>query len=77
MATLNQELATFETNLPKLAKDGGKFVLIKQDVIEGVYETYADALNAGYGRFKLDRFLVKKIPPTKKPHPSVEELQTP
>ena len=62
MATLKQELATYETNLPKLAKDGGKFVLIKQNVIEGIYETYADALNAGYERFKLDRFLVKKIP---------------
>jgi hypothetical protein len=77
MATLKQELATFETNLPELRKDGGNFVLIKRDVIEGIYENYADALNAGYERFKLDPFLVKKIPPTKKPHPSLEELQTP
>jgi hypothetical protein len=77
MAKLQQELATYESKLPELRRDGGKFVLIKQDGVEGIYETYADALNAGYERFKLDQFLVKQIPPTKKPHPSPEELQTP
>jgi hypothetical protein len=77
MATLEQELATYQKKLPELRKDGGKFVVVKQDGIEGIYETYADALNAGYERFKLDPFLVKHIPPTKKPHASSEELQTP
>ena len=67
MATLKQELATYEDEPSKACKGWGQVRLDKKDVIEGIYETYADALNAGYERFKLDRFLVKKYRPPRSP----------
>lgn len=61
MAELERELATYEQRLPELQASSGKFVLIKGDGIEGIFDTYADALNVGYQKFKLERFLVKQI----------------
>lgn len=61
MADLDQEVATYKKKLPELQANAGKFVLIKGDAVEGVFDTYADALNVGYQRFKLDKFLVKQI----------------
>jgi hypothetical protein len=60
---LEQELATYNAKLSELLGNVGKFVLIKGDVIEGVYDTYADALKVGYERFKLAPFMVKQIAP--------------
>jgi hypothetical protein len=45
-----------------LAKQG-KFVLIKGDEQAGIFDTYQDALAAGYSQFKLEPFLVKQIAP--------------
>ena len=39
----------------------GKFVLIHGNEIAGVWDTYQDALGAGYRQFGLDPFLVKQI----------------
>jgi hypothetical protein len=63
MADLEQELATYARKLPELTAQSGKFVLIKGDTVEGVFDTYADALKIGYDRFKLEPFLVKQIGP--------------
>ena len=63
---LQKELETYCFKLPELVSNIGKFVLIKDDSIEGIYDTYTDALKIGYGRFKLEPFMVKQITPAEK-----------
>jgi hypothetical protein len=59
---LEKELETFKKEFPRLLADhSGKFVLIKESVIGGVFDTYADAIKEGYEKFGLDGFLVKQI----------------
>ena len=58
---LERELATYAKKLPELQAEFGKFVLIKDDAIEGIFDTYLDALKVGYDRFKLEPFMVKQI----------------
>jgi hypothetical protein len=59
---LATELATYERHKDKLvAADEGRFVLIHGEEIAGVWDTYKDALEAGYKQFGLDPFLVKQI----------------
>ncbi len=60
--TLERELATFQANLPNLlGTAAGKFVLIHGGNIVGTWDTWGEALNAGYERFDLGPFLVKQI----------------
>jgi hypothetical protein len=61
MTHLKQELDTYSRHLPELLGQQGKFVLIKGAEIAGTFDSYQDALTAGYQRFKLDSFLVKQI----------------
>lgn len=56
-----KELATFERNKDNLASEEGRFVLIQGDEIAGVWDTYKDALEAGYGKYGLTPFLVKQV----------------
>lgn len=66
---LEKELATYEAKLSSLSKDAGKFVVIQEDNVIDVFETYSDALKAAYKRFGTEgRFLVKQISPV--PHVS-------
>jgi hypothetical protein len=58
---LEKELATYHRKLPDLVSQEGKFVLIQGDSIAGIWDTYEDALQAGYEKFKLSPFLVKRI----------------
>ncbi len=58
---LEQEQKTYEQNVESLKGQEGKFVLIHGDQIVGVFDTYADALKAGYEQFKLLPFFVKQI----------------
>lgn len=60
---LQREMDTYAAKLPDLLGNIGKFVLIKGDSVEGIYDTYADALKVGYERFQLDTFMVKQIAP--------------
>jgi hypothetical protein len=60
---LQKEVETYNAKLPELLSSIGKFVLIKGTEIEGIYDTYADALKIGYERFKLEPFMVKQIAP--------------
>jgi hypothetical protein len=39
----------------------GKYAVIKGNDFQGPFESYEDALEAGYGRYGLVPFLVKKI----------------
>jgi len=64
MATesLATELATYERHKEELVGvNEGKFVLIQGEAIAGVWDTYTDALEAGYKQFGLTPFLVKQI----------------
>jgi hypothetical protein len=63
---LQKEIETYNAKLPELLGSVGKFVLIKDGNIEGIYDTYADALKIGYERFKLESFMVKQIAPAEK-----------
>ena len=58
---LEKELATYQREREKLLAHQGKFVLIHGDDVAGYWDTYEDALQAGYSRFKLEPFLVKRI----------------
>ncbi len=58
---LEQELATYQKNLKDWLEYEGKYVLIKGDMVCGFFSSYDDAVNDGYGKFKLDSFLVKQI----------------
>jgi len=63
MATLDKEIETYNRLLPELIAQQGKFVLIKGDEQAGTFDSYQDALAAGYAKFKLEPFLVKQISP--------------
>lgn len=65
---LEQELATFERELPRLLDRAGKFVLIKGEDVVSTWETYRDAIQEGYRLFLLEPFLVKKIQAHEVPH---------
>ncbi|MEX0712215.1 MAG: hypothetical protein WD278_07680 [Pirellulales bacterium] len=64
MATdgLKIELETYAANKDELlAKGDGKFVVISERAVVGIWETFEDALHAGYERFLPRPFLVKRI----------------
>jgi hypothetical protein len=56
------ELATYDHHREELiCASEGKFVLIRGEEIAGVWDTYADALEAGYEKYGLSPFLVKQV----------------
>jgi hypothetical protein len=59
---LERELATYEQHKAELLAQEGRFVLIQAENIVGTYDTYNDALEAGYHTFGLDSlFLIKQV----------------
>ncbi|MGC4004887.1 MAG: hypothetical protein QM811_17930 [Pirellulales bacterium] len=61
---LDHEVSFYDSIKARLIAEGqsGKFALIGDDALVGLWETYEDALQAGYQRFGIaKRFLVKKI----------------
>jgi hypothetical protein len=58
---LEQELATYQAKLPNLKACEGKFVLIRGEEIIDFFSTYEDAIKAGYQKFRLEPFLVKRV----------------
>lgn len=59
---LDLEIRTFEARRSELlGRAAEKFVLIKGDQVLGIFESQADALNDGYGRFGNQPFLVKQV----------------
>ncbi len=59
---LERELKTYdEHRVQLLGTDSGKFVLIKDDKVIGIFESKLDAIRAGYERFGNVPFLVKQI----------------
>lgn len=64
MSNFELELKTYHEKLPTLMGQQGKFVLIRGDKVDGVFETYAEAMSAGYRLHGLDSpFFVRKISP--------------
>lgn len=61
MSALEKELDTYETLLPTLKADEGKFALINGTELIGTFDSYEDALNIGYEHCGLRPFLVKRI----------------
>ena len=61
VSALTRELATYERLLPTISGDEGRFAAISGDELLGIFDTYADALTAGYQKFGLSPFLVKRI----------------
>jgi len=58
---LEIELATYQANLPALLEHEGKWVVIHQDRVAGIWQTFEDALKAAYKEFGLNPFMVKQI----------------
>jgi hypothetical protein len=58
---LEKELATYQKKLEELLPHEGKYVLIGGEEIAGIWDTYEDALQAGYQKYGLHPFLVKRI----------------
>ena len=58
---LQAELDTYNAELPRLLADAGKYVLIHDGKVQGVFIAYEDALVAGYKSCGVKPFLVKRI----------------
>jgi hypothetical protein len=71
---LEQELATYRRELPNLLIHTGKFAVIHQDSVAGIWNTYADALREGYRVFGLESFMVKRIEPVEFVHNIPREI---
>src|SRR5438132_1197411 len=58
------EINTYMREVPQLLRDGhdGRFALISGDQLIGLWDTHADAMQAGYDQFGVDgRFIAQKI----------------
>jgi hypothetical protein len=61
---LETETQTYEKRLLELLAHEGKFVLLHETDVSGFFDTYADALQAGYERFALEPFMIKQVAAT-------------
>jgi hypothetical protein len=61
---LEEEITTYGRHLGALLLQQDKYVVIQGGRVAGTWGTYEDALQAGYDRFGLTRFLVKRIEET-------------
>jgi hypothetical protein len=58
---LERDLAAYKNLLPTLTVSAGKFALFYKGEHQGVFDSYTDALDAGYKLAGLEPFLVKQI----------------
>jgi hypothetical protein len=58
---LERELAVYNEHLTDLLANEGKYVVVLGEAIEGPFDSYEDALAAGYDKFGVVPFLVKQI----------------
>lgn len=62
MSSLDTELKTYEQNRDNLLGTAeGKFALIHNTQVIGIYDSKMDAISAGYQQFGNVPFLVKQI----------------
>jgi hypothetical protein len=58
---LEKELSVYDAHLIDLLPYEGKYVLISGEIVSGTFDSYDEALAAGYEKYGLDPFLVKQI----------------
>jgi hypothetical protein len=58
---LKKEFLFYQKQLPSLLQSEGKYAVIVCEELVGVYGSYEDALQAGYGKAQVKPFLVRKI----------------
>lgn len=58
---LEQELQTYEQHKGSLLADEGKFALVHERDLGGIFDTYEDAIRTGYDKYGLSPFMVKRI----------------
>src|SRR5262249_49384613 len=58
-----REWTTYRREIGRLLAEGheGRFVLIKGEAVEGLYETWDEARRAGLARHLLEQFFVKRL----------------
>jgi hypothetical protein len=61
---LERDLNKFKELLPSLSASEGKYALVYQANLVGIFDSYNDALSAGYKAAGLEPFLVKRIATT-------------
>ncbi len=63
MQSLAKEMETYQEKLPSLLSNGeeGKFVLIRETEVAGVFSSFEDGLRVGTEKFGTAPFMVKKI----------------
>ena len=59
--TLDRELKAYTRLLPTLAGEEGRYAVIADDAVHGVFDTYSDAMKSAYEKLGLRPFLVKQI----------------
>jgi hypothetical protein len=73
---LETEQETYTKNLPALLPSSGKYVLIHGSTVEGIYDTYQDALKVGYDKFGLKPFMVKQIAAVERTNRFTRDINT-
>jgi hypothetical protein len=59
---LSREVAVYDDNRERLlAEAAGRWVVIAEGKVQGLWDTYEDALKHGYDTVGLAPFLVKKV----------------
>lgn len=72
---LTAEVETFERHRQELLGESeGKFALVYQDKIVGVFDSEKDAIGQGYERFGNVPFLVKQVVKVEAPETFVSSL---
>ena len=61
MNDLEKDEAVFRVEMPKLSADAGKYALVLQEKLIGVFATYHEALSKGYEMAGMKPFLVQQI----------------
>ena len=71
---LEKEMETYNARRDELLQHEGKFVVIHQDRVAGIWQTFEDALKAAYKEFGLNPFMVKQIHAIEPVHHYTHEL---
>ena len=69
LAPIAGEVAFYEQHLPEWSEHEGRYVLVKDGAAHGFYATREEAQDAGYERFGLVPFLVKRVLLNEQPRP--------
>jgi hypothetical protein len=74
---LEREQATYARERSNLMSDFGKFAVICEDAVAGIYDTHDDAMKVAYERFGLNAFMVTQIGVDEVPRRFTRDLADP